>query len=127
MKIRIPDQKKAKNLEKIKWFFITAIFITSFFINNFFDKMGSFTRISIITLLVVFAISIALYTKKVKNVFVYINASKNEMKKITWPQYKETLHTTFIIISVTILISLLLWGLDSIIFRLIAFIISVRF
>ncbi|QCI24704.1 preprotein translocase subunit SecE [Buchnera aphidicola (Rhopalosiphum padi)] len=127
MKIRIPNQKKTKNLEKIKWFFIILILITSFFIHIFFDKIGFFTRTSIITLLVGFAIGIAIYTKRVKDIFLYINASKNEMKKIIWPQYKETLYTTFIIISVTIVISLFLWGLDSIIFRLIAFIISLRF
>ncbi|AYN24460.1 preprotein translocase subunit SecE [Buchnera aphidicola] len=127
MNIRIPNQKKDKHLEKIKWFFIIVIFITSFFINNFFDKVGFFTRTFIVTLLISFAISIAVYTKKIKKIFLYIKASKNEMKKITWPQYKETLYTTFIIISVTIVISLLLWGLDSIIFRLIAFIISLRF
>ncbi|WP_295163931.1 preprotein translocase subunit SecE [uncultured Buchnera sp.] len=127
MKIRIPNQKKAKNLEKIKWFFIILILITSFFINSFFDKIGFFTRTSIITLLVGFAIIITIYTKRVKDIFLYINASKNEMRKIIWPQYKETLYTTFIIISVTIVISLFLWGLDSIIFRLIAFIISLRF
>lgn len=127
MNIRIPNQKKYKYLEQIKWFFISIILITSIFINFFFDKLDFFTRVSIVALLIICAVSIAIYTKKAKNIFSYIYASKNEMKKIIWPQYKETLYTTFIIIFVTILISLILWSLDSIIFRLIAFIISLRF
>ncbi|CAL4318207.1 preprotein translocase subunit SecE [Buchnera aphidicola] len=127
MNIRIPNQKRYKSLEKIKWFLIAIILIISIFINLFFDKIQFFTRISILTLLLFCAIIIVCYTKKGKNFFLYINASKNEIKKIICPQYKETLYTTIIIISVTTVLSLLLWGIDSIIFRLIAFIISLRF
>lgn len=127
MNIRIPNQKREKYLEKIKWFFITIILIISIFINFFADVMQFFIRISILALLFFFVVIIASYTKQGKKFFLYINASKNEMKKIIWPQYKETLYTTFVIISVTTILSLILWGIDSIIFRLIAFIISLRF
>jgi preprotein translocase subunit SecE len=127
MKIQIPNQKKAKNLEKIKWFFIIIIFITLIFINNILDKVDFFTRIFIMILLTSISIGIAICTKQAKKFFLYINASKNEIKKMIFPQYKETLYTTLVIISVTVLMSLLLWGVDSIIFRFITFIISLRF
>ncbi|QCI20791.1 preprotein translocase subunit SecE [Buchnera aphidicola (Hyperomyzus lactucae)] len=120
------NQKKNKISEKMKWLSIYILFILLFFINYFY-KTQIFVQILIISFLILCIIKIILSTKKGKNLFFYISMSKNEMQKITWPKYKETLYTTFIVIAVTIVMSLLLWGLDSIIFRLIAFIISLRF
>ncbi|AHG60320.1 preprotein translocase subunit SecE [Buchnera aphidicola] len=120
-------QNESKILEKIKWLSVSVFFILSIFINYYFYEKQLLLRILIIFFLVICSISILLCTKKGKNIFSYIKMSKKEMQKITWPEYKETLYTTFIVISVTIIISLILWGLDNIIFRLIAFIISLRF
>ncbi|CAL4317943.1 Protein translocase subunit SecE [Buchnera aphidicola (Periphyllus testudinaceus)] len=50
-----------------------------------------------------------------------------EIKNITWPKKKDTLNTTFIIILISILISMVLWGLDNIIFYLISFITSIKY
>ncbi|QCI16886.1 preprotein translocase subunit SecE [Buchnera aphidicola (Aphis helianthi)] len=126
MSIQISNQKKNKNIEKIKWIFILINFILCILIHCYFNKINLFIRISLIIFLISCTIAILIYTKKGKAILAYINASKSEMQKIIWPKYKETLYTTFIIIFVTIFMSLLLWGLDSIIFRLIAFIISLR-
>ncbi|QCI22510.1 preprotein translocase subunit SecE [Buchnera aphidicola] len=118
---------KFKILEKIKWLFISIFLILSFFINCYFYKKKLFIRILIISFLILSAIVTLMYTKIGKNIFSYIIMSKKEMQKIIWPKYNETLYTTLIVISVTIIMSLLLWGVDSIIFHLIAFIISLRF
>ncbi|CAL4318228.1 Protein translocase subunit SecE [Buchnera aphidicola (Protaphis terricola)] len=126
MNIHNSKQKKSKNIEKIKWIFISVNLILCLLINYFFNTINSSIRIPLIIFLIIFSIGIAKYTKKGKSILLYINASKNEMKKIIWPSYKETLYTTFIIIFVTIIISLLLWCLDSIIFHLITFAISLR-
>ena len=120
-------QKKSKILEKIKWLSISIFFILSFFINYYFYKTQFFVRIFIISFLILCAISTLMYTKKGQYILSYIIMSKKEMEKIIWPKYNETLYTTLIVIAVTILMSLILWGVDSVIFHLIAFIISLRF
>jgi len=119
------DQNKYKILEKVKWLSISFILLC--FINYCFYKMPFFIYIFIISFLIFCAIGTLIYIKKVKYILSYIIMSKKEMQKIIWPKYKETLNTTLIVISVTILISLILWGIDTIIFRLITFVISLRF
>ncbi|QFQ32789.1 preprotein translocase subunit SecE [Buchnera aphidicola (Aphis fabae)] len=126
MNIQMPNQKKFKNIEKIKWIFICINFILCILIDYYFSKINFFIRISLIFFLISCTIGILISTEKGKSILLYVNASKSEMKKIIWPKYKETLYTTLIIIFVTIFMSLLLWGLDNIIFRLIAFIINLR-
>ncbi|MCU4137163.1 preprotein translocase subunit SecE [Buchnera aphidicola (Sitobion miscanthi)] len=121
------NRNKSKVLEKIKWLSISIFFIISFFINYYFYKTQLFIRMFMISFFILCAITTSIYTEQGKKILSYIIVSKKEMQKIIWPKYKETLYTTFIVISVTILISLILWSVDSIIFRLIAFIISLRF
>ncbi|WP_348769457.1 preprotein translocase subunit SecE [Buchnera aphidicola] len=126
MNIKIHNQKKNKIIEKIKWTFIFINFILCILIDCYLNKINFFIRFALITCLISFALGILIYTKKGKIILLYINSSKNEIQKIMWPKYKETLYTTVIIILVTIFMSLLLWGLDNIIFRLIAFVIGLR-
>lgn len=121
------EQNKSKILEKIRWLSILLFLILSFFIKYYFYETQLFIRVLIMTFVILCAIGTFLYTKMGQHIISCIIMSKQEMNKMTWPGYKETLYTTLIIISVTILLSLLLWLIDSIIFHLIAFIISIRF
>ncbi|ADP67605.1 preprotein translocase subunit SecE [Buchnera aphidicola str. JF98 (Acyrthosiphon pisum)] len=121
------NRNKHKIPEKVKWISISIFFILSFLINMCFYETQLFIRIFIISCLMLCAIGTMIYTKKGKDILLYIVMSKKEMQKIIWPKYKETLYTTLIVISVTIFISFILWSIDSVIFRLIAFIISLRF
>ncbi|QCI24159.1 preprotein translocase subunit SecE [Buchnera aphidicola (Muscaphis stroyani)] len=121
------NQKKSKILEKMKWISLIILIFLYFIISQYCGKLKFFIHLIIMSFLVLCAVRVAFSTEKGKNIYSYINASKMEIQKIIWPEYKETLYTTCAIIFVTILISILLWSLDSIIFRLIAFIIRLRF
>lgn len=125
MNIQIPNQKKIKNTEQIKWIFICINFILCILLHYYF-KINFFIQIALIMFLISCTLGIFIRTERSKTILLYINASKSEIQKIIWPKYKETLYTTLIIIFVTIFMSLLLWGLDNIIFRMITFVISLR-
>ncbi|HPR08287.1 MAG TPA: preprotein translocase subunit SecE [Denitromonas sp.] len=53
----------------------------------------------------------------------YLRESRAEMRKVTWPTREEAINLTSIVLIVTFLMSLFLWGLDvvfdSIMLRLI--------
>ncbi|ALD15012.1 preprotein translocase subunit SecE [Buchnera aphidicola (Aphis glycines)] len=120
------SKKNFKNTEKIKWIFICINFILCILIKNYLIKINFFIKSLLIIFLVICIIYTVIYTERGKSILLYIKASKSEMQKIIWPKYKETLYTTLIIIFVTIFMSLILWGIDNIIFRLIAFFISLK-
>ncbi|QCI18040.1 preprotein translocase subunit SecE [Buchnera aphidicola (Aphis nasturtii)] len=126
MNLSISNKKNFKNTERIKWIFIFINFILCILVNYYFIKVNFFIRTALIIFLIICTIGILIYTEKGKSILLYIKASKSEMQKIIWPKYKETLYTTLIIIFVTMFMSLILWGIDNIIFRLIAFFISLR-
>lgn len=66
-------------------------------------------------------------TNKFKNILSFLNEAKNEARKVIWPSFKDTLHTTVIVITITIIMSIILWGLDAILFQLVSFITNLRF
>ncbi|QCI21941.1 preprotein translocase subunit SecE [Buchnera aphidicola] len=121
------NQKKSQNLEKIKWLSIFILFILSFLTNYYFYQTKLSVRLLIISFLMVSAIRILLWTEKGRYILSYIKILKKEIQKIVWPEYKETLYTTLIVITITIFMSFILWIVDSVTFRLIEFIISLRF
>ncbi|XBC40798.1 MAG: preprotein translocase subunit SecE [Buchnera aphidicola (Nurudea yanoniella)] len=117
---------KIKILNIIKWISI-GILITLIFLNNYYDFNLSFTLHTIITIFLISSISVLMFSiKKWKKITLLIQETKKETKKITWPSFKETLHTTIIVIIATFLISLILWGLDNFLIRLVSFLISLR-
>lgn len=121
------NQKASQFLEKIKWLSISILFILSFLTYSYFYKIQLSIRLFIISCFIICGIRTLLWTERGKYILSYIRVLKKEIKKIMWPEYKETLYTTLIVITITIFISFILWILDNIIFRLIAFIISLRF
>ncbi|NIG99165.1 MAG: preprotein translocase subunit SecE [Buchnera aphidicola (Periphyllus acericola)] len=74
--------------------------------------------------LIIIILIINKYLNYIKNIYKEIQL---EIKNISWPTKKDTLNTTFIIILTSLLISFILWGLDTIIFYFISFITSLKY
>ncbi len=66
-------------------------------------------------------------TTKGKATVAFAREARTEVRKVIWPTRQETLHTTLIVAAVTAVMSLILWGLDGILVRLVSFITGLRF
>lgn len=65
---------------------------------------------------------IAATTEKGSAFLTFAKESRMEVRKVIWPTRQETNQTTLIVMAATLIMALLLWGLDGIIVRLVAFI-----
>jgi len=119
-------KKNIKNTTILKWSFIFIILLTAIIYDCYFTKIIFSFRIAFICILIYSVLFIFLYTEKGKKIVHFINESKNEVKKIIWPSKTETLYTAFIVSIVTMIMSLLIWGLDNILFHLVSFITNLR-
>ncbi len=50
----------------------------------------------------------------------FLSGVKSELKKVVWPTRQETMQTTLIVLAVSIVMALVLWGIDGIMVRLVA-------
>lgn len=121
-------QIKKNILEKIKWFFIFFIFTTAI-VGNYYYKDSSFTiiRLLVIIFLLIIMGIIYFFTLNGKSTISFILNSRIEAKKVFWPSRQETLHTTLIIALITIITSLIFWGLDTILILCVSFLTNLRF
>ncbi|WMY96657.1 MAG: preprotein translocase subunit SecE [Arsenophonus sp.] len=111
----------------IKWVLAGCFLIITIVGNYYFRDYNIILRIFILVIMAFFSIGLIFWTKKGKEILGFIRVAKMEMRRVIWPNRKETLQTTLVVVLVTIVMSLILWGLDGIMVRLVSFIISLRF
>ncbi|WP_457913861.1 preprotein translocase subunit SecE [Candidatus Gillettellia adelgis] len=114
-------------LEGTKWFIIAFLLVVVIIGNYYYHDLNILLRAPVIILLITTASTVFLTTIKGKAAASFARQARTEMRKVIWPTRQETLHATFIVSIVTTIMSLILWGLDSILVRLVSFIIGLRF
>ena len=64
----------------------------------------------------------AAMTGKGKTFLGFAKESRLEVRKVVWPTRQETVQTTLIILAVSTIVGLVLWGLDGVFVRVVSFI-----
>ena len=95
--------------------------------NYYYREVTLPLRALAVVVLMAAAAGIALLTTKGKATLAFAREARTEVRKVIWPTRQETLHTTLIVAAVTAVMSLILWGLDGILVRLVSFITGLRF
>ena len=90
--------------------------------NHFFPELSVLD----IALIAVAAVGIpgfiASTTLKGSNFITFAKESRTEVRKVVWPTRQETTTTTIIVLVATVVMALILWGLDGIIVEIVSFI-----
>ncbi|URJ30503.1 preprotein translocase subunit SecE [Candidatus Blochmannia vicinus (nom. nud.)] len=121
MHIENKNKKNIYILEVTKWISIIGLVLTSIIGNYLYRDYNVFVRGIVIFIIITTVAYIVSTTKIGKLIVIFGNDSRIELRKVVWPTYRDGLNTTLIVIGVTIVISLLLWGLDTILVHLISF------
>ncbi|CAL4042093.1 preprotein translocase subunit SecE [Buchnera aphidicola] len=119
-------KKKTKTIKIIKLSYIFIILLTSIIYNIYCTNTILILRILCSVSLIGLTLFIFLYVEEGKKILSFANKSKKEIKKIIWPSNTETLYTTLIVSIIAITMSLVIWGLDNILFQLVSFITNLR-
>ncbi len=101
-------------LDKFKWGFVTLLILSGVVLNVVFAKISLAIRLVAWILLAFLAIFVAYHTRKGQEAWVFIQASQIELKKVIWPTRKETFQTTMVVVVMVVVMSMLLWGIDSV-------------
>ncbi|NHB88533.1 preprotein translocase subunit SecE [Photorhabdus tasmaniensis] len=120
-------QESKRGLEVMKWLLVAALLTVAIVGNYLYREYSLPLRAIAVVVIVALAGAVALWTAKGKTTLAFAREARVEMRKVIWPTRQETLHTTLIVAAVTALMSLILWGLDGILVRLVSFITGLRF
>jgi preprotein translocase subunit SecE len=119
-------ENQGKALETVKWVLVAIILIGTVIGNNIFSEESVLIRAVAVIIAAVIAGGIALQTSKGRDALEFASESKTEVRKVVWPTRQEAIQTTLIVLVVTAIMALVLWGLDGILVRVVAFITDVK-
>lgn len=128
MRVNSEHQETNTVLDKLKWVIVLALLVVAIWGNfyfsesNFIYQASPLVRIIAVIVVSLLALLLACTTRSGKSVLGFARESRMELRKVVWPTRKETVQTTLLIAVITIIASLFLWGLDSIMIRVISFI-----
>ncbi|SFN75379.1 protein translocase subunit secE/sec61 gamma [Izhakiella capsodis] len=120
-------QGSGRSLEVIKWLVVIALLLVAIIGNFLYRDVMLPVRALVVVILFAAAGGIALLTTAGKATVTFAREARTEVRKVIWPTRQETLHTTLIVAAVTAVMSLILWGLDGILVRIVSFITGLRF
>ncbi|CNI45421.1 preprotein translocase subunit SecE [Yersinia ruckeri] len=120
-------QGSGSGLEAAKWLVVAVLLIAAIVGNYYYRDFSLPLRALAVVVIIAVAGAVALMTVKGKATVAFAREARTEVRKVIWPTRQETLHTTLIVAAVTAVMSLILWGLDGILVRLVSFITGLRF
>ncbi|WP_025621226.1 preprotein translocase subunit SecE, partial [Vibrio parahaemolyticus] len=88
--------------------------------NYLYGEMSVVVRAAGVVVLIAAALGVAATTTKGKAAISFAKESRMEVRKVVWPTRQETMQTTLIVLAVSIVMALVLWGIDGIMVRLVA-------
>jgi len=105
------------SLNTAKWVVAIAILIAATVGNRYapelLPQLSTWVRIVALVVLAVGALAITLTTAQGQSFIKLLKEAQVEARRIVWPTKDETMQTTMIVCAVVVVMSLLLWGVDS--------------
>ena len=114
------------SLDSVKWILVFLLLGGAVFGNYYFGEESALYRALGVVAAVAVAGLIGLQTEKGRTAAAFAKESRTEVRKVVWPTRQEAVQTTGIVIIATVVMSLILWGLDGVLFEVVNFITSLR-
>jgi len=105
------------SLNAVKWIAAIVILIAATlggrYVPDLLPQLPSWVRIIVLVVLGLVGLGIALLTSQGAAFLKLLKEAQIEARRIVWPTKDETMQTTMIVVAVVLVMSLVLWGLDS--------------
>lgn len=120
------EEQPTSSLDGLKWGVVALLLIAAIGGNYYFGQESVLLRAVGVVVAVAVAGLIAMQTLKGRTAVSFAKESRTEVRKVVWPTRQEAIQTTGIVLVVTLLMSLLLWGLDSVLFWLVGLVTGLK-
>ncbi len=115
-------ENQSNALDMFKWVVVFALLAGLVTANTMYGEISVLYRAIAIVVVVGIAGFIAATTEKGSTFLSFAKESRTEVRKVVWPTRQEANQTTLIVLAATLIMALILWGLDGIIVRVVVFI-----
>ena len=121
------ENQPSSSFDSVKWIITFALLGGAVFGNYYFANESVLIRAVAVLAAVIVAGLVSAQTEKGKNTIVFAKEARTEVRKVVWPTRQETIQTTLIVLVATLIMSLILWGLDSVLFWAVGLVTGLQF
>jgi preprotein translocase subunit SecE len=116
------NETQSSSLNSLKWIIAIALLVVAIGGNHYYtEEVSVLYRAIAVVVLVALAGFFASTTTKGRAFLSFAKESRTEVRKVVWPSRQEATQTTLIVIVATVIVALILWGLDGILVRVVGF------
>jgi preprotein translocase subunit SecE len=108
--------------DKLKWSTVVVFILATIAVNLFFINQGLLIRAGSTAALLVIAAGIAYTTATGSKVIEFFSEARAEVRRVVWPTREETVQATLLVMAAVVIMSIVLWGVDTLLFHLMALI-----
>jgi preprotein translocase subunit SecE len=120
------ETEPSGSFDFLKWGVIVLLLAGAVVGNYIFAEQSVLVRAIAVVAAIVIAGLIAMQTVKGRTAVAFAKESRTEVRKVVWPTRQEAVQTTGIVLVATLIMSLLLWGLDSVLFWVVGLITGLK-
>lgn len=106
-------ESKKGSLDGLKWLLVLVLIVAAVGGNAYYADQALLYRVLALLALASVAIFVAVQTVKGAAFWKLAKEARTEIRKVVWPTRQETTQTTLIVVAFVLLMSLILWGLDT--------------
>jgi preprotein translocase subunit SecE len=110
---------KKSSFDLVLWLGSLALIVFGVWANYHYSFVDIYLRSIAWIALVIVVLLFLFLTSQGKRAWTFFKESRGELYKVIWPTRQETLQTSLLVIGLVILLSLIIWGLDSVLFWLV--------
>ncbi len=116
------ENQPSGSLDFLKWSVVLLLLAGAVAGNYVYGDQSVLIRAIAVVIAIVIAGIMAMQTDKGRRAVIFAKESKTEIRKVVWPTRQEAVQTTGIVLVATVIMSIVMWGLDSVLFWLVGFV-----
>lgn len=120
------ESQPSGSLDIVKWALVLLVLAGAVAGNYIYGEQSVLYRAIGVVVAIIIAGLIAMQTEKGRTSVTFLKEAKTEMRKVVWPTRQEAIQTTGIVLVATLIMSIILWGLDSVLFWVVGFITGLK-
>ena len=106
-------EEKQYRLDGLKWSVVVVLIACAVYGNYYFSVESLLYRVVAIVVVGLTAAFIAVSTRKGEGFVSLLRGAYNEARRVVWPTRQDRNQTTLMVVAVVLVMSLILWGLDT--------------
>lgn len=114
-------ENPSSSMDAVKWLLAIALLGGAVVGNYMFEDQSVLVRAIGVVVAIAAGLGVAATTGKGREFLAFAKEARLEVRKVVWPTRQETQQTTLIVMVATVIMALILWGLDGILFRVVGF------